>query len=95
MSLFGAEQVYTCLEKVYMVYTTLPPDGRTPESLSLHQRGGGGEWKGNGEPAHLEALLGPDKVHDPCRDSQRDPVSERGPAATAAARGATVHGAGT
>ena len=28
MSLFGAEQVYTCLEKVYMVYTTLPPDGR-------------------------------------------------------------------
>jgi hypothetical protein len=26
MSLFGADQVYTCLEKVYMVYTTLPPD---------------------------------------------------------------------
>ena len=28
MSLFGADQVYTCLEKVYMVYTTLPPDVR-------------------------------------------------------------------
>ena len=26
MSLFGANQVYTCLEKVYMVYTGLPPD---------------------------------------------------------------------
>ncbi len=26
MSLFGADQVYTCLEKVYMVYTGLPPD---------------------------------------------------------------------
>ena len=26
MSLFGAEQVYTCLEKVFMVYTGLPPD---------------------------------------------------------------------
>ena len=26
MSLFKADQVYTCLEKVYMVYTRLPPD---------------------------------------------------------------------
>ena len=26
MSLFGSDQVYTCLEKVYMVYTGLPPD---------------------------------------------------------------------
>ena len=33
MSLFGADQVYTCLEKVYMVYTGLPPDARGPSTM--------------------------------------------------------------
>ncbi len=32
MSLFGADQVYTCLEKVYMVYTGLPPDVQRPSA---------------------------------------------------------------
>ena len=36
ISLFGADQVYTCLEKVYMVYTGLPPDA----AVGVGGRGG-------------------------------------------------------
>jgi hypothetical protein len=40
MSLFGADQVYTCLEKVYMVYTTLPSNADFIQFLRISSPGG-------------------------------------------------------
>ena len=44
MSLFGADQVYTCLEKVYMVYTGLPPDGQAGKLTRAYLRNAGTYW---------------------------------------------------
>jgi hypothetical protein len=49
MSLFGADQVYTCLEKVYMVYTGLPPDEQGGDVM---------RWEdGNAKLVQLEANI--------------------------------------